>query len=121
MTRKDFLSYGVKGLGGLLAAFGLAKCSSYTSPSTPTPGGTFTSTTSNGHTHTFTLTQSDVQSPPAAGISGTTSSVGHTHTFAMTQAQLQQVNGGATVTITSGSTDASGGPHTHDFAIKKWF
>jgi hypothetical protein len=38
----------------------------------------------------------------------------------MTQAQLQSVNGGGSVVITSGSS-ATGGTHTHDFTITKWF
>lgn len=122
MTRKEFLSYGTVGVAGILASLSLTRCSS--SPSStpmPTPGGTFTSTVANGHSHTFTVNQADVQSPPTAGISGSTSSSsGHTHTFAMSQAQLQQVNSGVAVTITTGVSD-SGGAHTHDFSITKWF
>jgi hypothetical protein len=38
----------------------------------------------------------------------------------MTQAQLMSVNGGGSVTVTTGSS-AIGGIHTHDFTITKWF
>ncbi len=38
----------------------------------------------------------------------------------MTQAQLTTVMGGTAVTITSGSS-ATGGVHTHDFTVTKWF
>jgi hypothetical protein len=38
----------------------------------------------------------------------------------MTQAQLTTVNGGGSVTVTTGSSDV-GGAHTHTFTITKWF
>jgi hypothetical protein len=68
-----------------------------------------------------TLNKTDVQTPPAAGVSGnTSSSSAHVHTFALTQAQLTTVMGGAPVTITTGSS-VTGGAHTHDITITKWF
>jgi len=121
MTRKDFLRAGIGSLATVLVSAGLMKCgSSPTGPSSMT-SRTFTSTSDNGHSHTFTIQNTDVQSPPAAGISGNTSSSGgHSHSFAMTQAQLQSVMGGASVVITSGVSSV-GGNHTHNFTIIKWF
>jgi hypothetical protein len=101
-----------------LISFGVAGCKSSTTPST---SKTFTSNLVNGHTHAMTITQAEVQTPPASGISSdTTSNSGHTHSFDMTQAELQQVNGGTSVTVTTGSSDV-GGAHTHTFTITKWF
>ncbi len=98
--------------------FGLGGCKSSTTPGTEK---TFESTLNNGHTHAVTITQADVQSPPAAGISLVTSmDSGHTHTFDMTQAQLMTLNGGTAVTVTTGVSDVTGA-HTHDFALTKWF
>jgi hypothetical protein len=67
------------------------------------------------------LDKADVETPPAGGITETTSNnSAHTHSFAMTQAELTTVNGGGSVTVTSGSSDV-GGAHTHTFTITKWF
>jgi hypothetical protein len=38
----------------------------------------------------------------------------------MTQAELNTVNGGTAVMVTSGSSP-TGGDHTHQFTITKWF
>jgi len=68
-----------------------------------------------------TLQRSEVETPPAAGIAKTTTSnSAHTHSFDMTQAELTTVNGGGSVTVTSGNSDI-GGAHTHSFTITKWF
>jgi hypothetical protein len=100
-------------------AFGLSSCSSSTTVNNTNE--TFTSDIVNSHTHTVTLTQTQVMSPPAGGISLTTSSnSGHTHSFAMTQAQLTTVNGGTDVNVVTGSSDVTG-THTHEFAVSKWF
>ncbi len=118
MKRKDFLISGA--LGALAVAAGLfqTKCSSSSGPSDPGTQRTFTSTSVDGHTHTITITRSEVESAPIAGISRATSSAsGHTHTFAMTQAQLQGVMGGAATTVNT-STDSA---HAHEFTITKWF
>lgn len=99
---------------------GITGCGSSTTPPL-TISKTFVSTFVNSHTHTVTINKADIVTPPAAGISEATSSnVGHTHSFAMTQAQLVTVSGGAPVAVTTGVSD-SGGPHTHDFTISKWF
>jgi len=104
-----------------LLAVGLSNCSSSTGPTNSPTSKTFTSSTDNSHSHSVTLENAEIQSPPSAGISKTTSSVsGHTHSFAMTQAQLATVNGGGSVTVTTGSSDV-GGTHTHTFTISKWF
>jgi len=103
-----------------LLVFGVTGCSDSTTP----PGGTsqtFTSTTSNAHSHTVVIQRAEVETPPVAGISKTTSSVSaHTHTFDMTEAQLTTVMGGTGVTVATGNSD-TGGAHTHDFTITKWF
>jgi hypothetical protein len=105
----------------VLLAVGLPSCSSTTSPSNAPTNKTFTSSVDNSHSHTVTIENAEVQSPLPAGISKTTSSVsGHTHSLTITQAQLTTVNGGGSVTITTGSSDV-GGTHTHTFTITKWF
>ena len=92
-----------------------------TTPPNPDTSRTFASTSVNSHTHSVTIEKADVQTPPAAGISKTTTSnSAHTHSFTLTQAQLATINGGGSVTVTSGSSDV-GGAHTHDFTISKWF
>jgi len=122
MTRKEFLKFSLSGIvgGAALALWPSCSGSSSTTPP-PTTGGTFTSSTVETHTHTVTLDRSEVESPPAAGISRDTSSnaypILHSHVFAMTQAELQSVNSGNTVTI---STSVISG-HSHTFDIKKWF
>lgn len=106
-----------------LLVFGVTGCGDSTTP--PNGGGTtsrsFTSTSSNAHTHGVTIQRTEVENAPAAGITKTTTSnSAHTHSFAMTQAELQTVNGGTGVTVTSGNSP-TGGDHTHNFTITKWF
>lgn len=119
MNRKLFLKWSLAGLAAfaVLALWpGCGGSSSSTPP--PTTGGTFTSSNVQSHTHTVTLNQSEVESPPGAGISRQTStSVYHSHLFVMTQAELQSVNSGNTVTITTSVVSG----HSHTFDIKKWF
>jgi hypothetical protein len=119
MSLKRFLAVAAGAAFLALLVFGVTGCSDST-----TPGGTsqtFTSTTSNAHSHTVVIQKTEVETPPVAGISKTTSSVSaHTHTFDMTEAQLTTVMGGTGVTVTTGSND-TGGAHTHDFSITKWF
>lgn len=121
MKRAEFLK--VMGAGTLVALAGSAvtACkSSSTTPSNP-DSHTFTSTgpsdSSNGHTHTITIQKTEVETPPASGISRETSANGHTHTFTMSAAQLATVKGGTGVTVT---TSIFAG-HTHDFVISKWY
>lgn len=103
-----------------LLVVGVTGCGSSTTPSVTSH--TFTSATVNGHSHTVVIDKADVQTPPALGLTETTSSsLSHTHTFDMTQAQLMTVNSGTAVVITTGTTDAAGGLHAHDFTISKWF
>ena len=90
------------------------------SPSSPIPGEemTFTSSSEQSHTHVVTLFRSDIESPPASGISMETSiSAGHFHQMTMTQQELIAVNNGTTVSIVT--TVDSG--HSHAFQIMKWF
>jgi len=108
--------------GAVFLAFVMAGATGCDSSTTPSGDShVFTSTSVNAHSHSVTIDKADVQTPPMAGISeSTSSSAGHTHSFAMTEAQLTTVNGGGSVTITTGSSD-TGGAHTHDITITKWF
>ena len=119
MTRKDFLKSAVFSAVGGWLLFKQTACKS--SPTTPTNPGTskdFTSTTDQSHSHTVTVQRSEIDSPPAAGLTRTASSSGgHTHTFIMTQTQLLSVQGGTSVIVTT-STDSG---HSHDFTIGKWY
>lgn len=121
MTRKEFLKLGAVAVGAGLAPLLTTRCSSSTTPPPSDAQHSFTSTNVNSHTHSVTLDKTDVQTPPFAGVSGNTStSSGHVHAFALTQGQLTTVLGGGSVTITTGSS-VSGGAHTHDVTITKWF
>ena len=124
MKRVEFLK--VMGAGTLAALAGgaLNACkSSSTTPSNPATSHDFTSTTTLSHAHTFTVQQSEIQTPPAAGISRQTSNPtdaytgAHTHTFTMTQADLTNVKNGTPVTISTADTNS----HHHDFTISKWY
>lgn len=120
MTRKDFLKTACGGALGALFFMGLTNCKSPAAPETPNDPNqrSFTSTSSDGHSHSITLNRSEIENPPAAGITRqTSSSSGHTHTFSMTQVQLQTVNGGTQVTI----TDSTSSGHSHNYTIAKWF
>jgi hypothetical protein len=126
MKRKDFLISGAIGALGVIAGLSQSRCSSSTSPSDPTAQKTFDSDSVNAaggsHTHSITLSKTEVQSPPAGGISrATTTASGyvtsHSHTFAMTQAQLQNVMNGGSESVTT-SVDLT---HSHIFTITKWF
>jgi len=71
-----------------------------------------------GHTHDFTVQNTDLATPPAAGVSGNSSPYdddGHTHTVSLTQADLQNIQNGQTVTKQSGTTNS----HMHTFDFKK--
>jgi hypothetical protein len=120
MTRKDFLKTAFGGALGALVFMGLNSCKSPESPETPDDSNQkiFTSTSNSGHTHRITLNRSEIENPPAAGITRSTSSAsGHTHTFSMSQAQLQSVNSGNSVNI----TDSASSGHSHQYTIAKWF
>ena len=76
----------------------------------------YTSSTNSAHTHTFTLDDSAITTPPAAGVSGDSSTdEAHSHTVAISSDQLAQVATGASVEITSGQASA----HTHVFTFVK--
>ena len=121
MIQKRFLAV-IAGPAFLaLLALGFSSCSGSTSPTTPGTSRTFVSTSNNSHTHSVTLNRTEVENPPAAGVSKTTSSdSAHTHSFVMTQAELTAVNGGGSVTVTTGNSDV-GGAHTHNVTVTKWF
>jgi hypothetical protein len=72
----------------------------------------------NGHDHDFTVQDTDLATPPAAGVSGNSSPYDddqHVHTVSITQAQLQMIQAGQTVSIVSGTTLS----HVHTFNFKK--
>ncbi|MHB8055753.1 MAG: hypothetical protein ACYDH3_10960 [Candidatus Aminicenantales bacterium] len=89
------------------------------SPSNPTnpDSKVFTSASTQGHTHTITIQKSEIDNPPAGGISRETSANGHTHTFTMSQAELTDVKNGTAVTVTTADTNG----HHHEFTIQKWY
>lgn len=118
MNRREFVRWSSAAGLGILISAGLSRCKDGSSPTGPSVDKTFTSTSNSGHTHTVTVQKTEIESPPAAGISReTSSSSGHTHTFAMSQAQLQAVNGGGSVDILTSTVSS----HQHTFTISKWF
>jgi len=116
MTRKSFFK-AVLVIAIVFAGIVLTQgCNTPTTPSNDSH--TFSSSTDQGHNHMVTISKTDVENPPSAGISLQTSeSGGHVHTLAMTQAELQSVKNGNTVTVTA--SNSSG--HTHTFDISKWY
>jgi hypothetical protein len=120
MTRKDFLKTAFGGALGMLVFTGLNSCKSPESPDMTDDSSqkTFTSTSNSGHTHRITLNRSEIENPPANGITrSTTSASGYSHTFSMSQAQLQSVNTGNKVNI----TDSLSSGHSHSYTLEKWF
>ncbi len=120
MTRKDFLK--TSSIGFLAGIFYLSKVGCKGTPTSPDISGidqkVFTSSSTNGHTHTVIISQSEIENPPAGGISrSTSSSDGHTHTFSMTQAELQSVKSGNTVEV----SDSVVSNHSHTYQITKWY
>jgi hypothetical protein len=76
----------------------------------------FTSSTDAGHSHSFTLSVTELEMPPAAGVTSDTSpSGGHTHSVSLGVAELEAIRDGQTVTKTS---SVSGG-HAHTFVFRR--
>ena len=125
MKRMDFLKIAAAGAAVGLGQLALSACKSTSSPMTPATSKTFTSTQAGNpaHTHTFDVAQSEINSPPAGGISRSTSVYsGHSHTFTMSQADLTTVMGGGSVTLdTSTEAPAYNVSHSHSFTIAKWY
>ena len=113
MRRREFLHFAA----GATVLLGVVQAACKNSPTTPTNAKTFTSSNEQGHTHTITIDKTEIEAPPAAGISRQTSANGHTHTFTMTAAELTNVNNGSSVGVTT--SDSNG--HSHTFTIQKWF
>lgn len=101
----------------ILSGFVLTGCK--TSSTTPTDPNSrvFTSSTDQGHTHTITIQKTEIETPPAGGISRQTSANGHTHTFTMNEAELLNVKNGTAVVVTTSDTNG----HSHNFTIQKWY
>ena len=79
-------------------------------------GGTivYSSNDVQSHFHTFSLQVTDLDRPPAEGVSGGTSSAqGHTHTVGISMSDLQSVNVGQTVKVTTSTTSG----HEHVFTF----
>jgi hypothetical protein len=71
-----------------------------------------------GHDHDFTVQNTDLATPPSAGVSGNSTPYDddqHVHTVTITMAQLASIQAGQTVSIVSGTTLA----HTHTFNFRK--
>src|SRR5262249_27110605 len=67
----------------------------------------YSSSTTSSHFHTFALDDTDMITPPAAGVSGNTSTDAlHAHTVTISMASLASVGAGQTVKI---STSVAGG------------
>ncbi len=76
----------------------------------------YTSSTVGAHHHTFTLDDSAITTPPAAGVNGNSSTdAGHSHAVSISMDQLAQVATGASLEIMSGTTSG----HTHVFTFFK--
>jgi hypothetical protein len=76
----------------------------------------YTSSLVNAHQHTFTLDDSAITTPPAAGVQGNSSTdASHFHAVSIATDQLAQVATGASVEITSGTTSG----HAHVFTFVK--
>lgn len=125
MKRLEFLKLAATGAAVGLGQLALSACKSTSSPTMPLTSKTFTSSVDGnpGHSHTIDIAQSEINSPPAAGISRATSVYsGHSHTFTMTQADLTTVMGGGTVTVvTSTEAPVYNIVHSHTFMISKWY
>ncbi|MBN2206519.1 MAG: hypothetical protein JW742_03865 [Candidatus Aminicenantes bacterium] len=99
-------------------AFLAAGCSSPESTVPTYETKTFTSTTVDGHSHTVTLSRSDIQALPEAGLTVTTSSVNnHTHTLSLTKAQCGSVNNSIQVVVETSTANN----HSHSFSIANWW
>ena len=115
LDRREFVSRATIAL--LLVP--MAACSSTSGASSNSTGGCSgldtTSSVALGHTHTVCVLESDLTTPPSAGVTYTTSGPDPTHTVTLTAAQLSSINGGMAVTVT---TSTAGG-HDHQFVISK--
>jgi hypothetical protein len=75
----------------------------------------YTSSSTNSHTHTFSIDDSAIVEPPAAGLTGPTSTdAGHSHDVSIPMADVQQIAMGQSVEITT-----TGGGHAHVFTFLK--
>ncbi len=130
LTRRDFFTKAGRLVvllpvgASLIAACGSSPNADCTTANTAMSTGAALIVTSScagagaGHDHDFTIQNSDLSTPPAAGVSGNSSPYDddqHVHTVSITQAQLQMIQAGQTVSITSGST--LGHTHTFDFKL----
>jgi hypothetical protein len=119
MTRRTLLG----AIVALPAGVFIVHCSSSSSTDSTSPGappqrvGTqtiFTSSVTISHSHTFTIDDSAIASPPAAGLSGPTVGGDHSHNVSISMADLQHMAAGQTVvTATTGQT------HSHVFTFLK--
>jgi len=132
LTRRDFFTrFGhlvvLVPIGTSLIAG--AGCGSNTSPDCTTADTVMDTGTSivvtstctgpnGGHDHDFTVEDTDLATPPAAGVSGNSSPYdddNHVHTVAISMAQLQMIQAGQTVSVVSGTTL----DHNHTFNFRK--
>jgi len=114
MKRREFLHFAA----GATVLLGVVQATCKNTPTTPTdPSMVFTSSSDQGHNHTITIQKTEIQAPPAGGISRQTSANGHTHTFTMSEAELTTVRNGTAVVVTT--ADSNG--HSHRFTIQKWY
>jgi hypothetical protein len=120
MERRQFLINSGKVLLVLPAGWALANCSSNNSNVPPTnvttATRTFTSSVTAGHTHDFTLSGTEIDTPPGGGIMRDTSTtLNHFHMVTLTAAQLSQIAAGQVVTMDTSLVD--GHLHTFTFSL----
>ena len=130
LTRRDFFTHAGRLVvflpvgASLIAACGSspnADCSSADTVMSTGAALIVTSTCAGagaGHDHDFTVQDTDLATPPAAGVTGNSSPYDddqHVHTVTLTQADLTSIQAGTTVTITSGTTLS----HSHTFNFRK--
>ncbi len=111
LNRREFLSRATVSL--LLVP--VAACSSSNGSTPSCDGLDATSSVALGHTHTVCVLQTDLTSPPSAGVTYTTSGPDPTHMVSLTAAQLAMIQAGQTVTVTTSVANN----HTHQFVLVK--
>jgi len=85
---------------------------------------TYTTTDADNHNHSARLYNTNLNSPPAAGVSDTSTTVeNHSHGFTITQNQLTSINSGSQIMIslTSATNPDTGVSHTHNVTLIKAF
>ena len=111
MSHKSLVSLAAVGAVVVLLLVGGLACSK----SSSTGDLTITSSVNSNHSHQVTISNADIENPPATDKTiDTTYTSGHRHTITLTSQDYQSIEDGNEVTVTSSSSG-----HTHTFNIKK--